>query len=469
MKKILVLSLAALLVTGSFGLAFATNGYQLIGVGQIQKSMGGAVTAAPLDAMTAISNPAGMARIGSRADFSMEAFMPKRSVDFTGLGMGMAGGESTEGGSKMYGIPAIGWTAPAFGRDDMYFGGGMYGTSGLGVDYDELNMMTGPALDFMFGAPGGTYEDVTFSGYSAIQFWKMAPTVAWNVNEKLTLGGALNLDYQSVAIVQKFRNVPLTAAGQAMYGGAKYVDINFDLGRPTSQMGYGFTVGALYDLNDTLTFGASYSSKQTFGDAEFRVGTNDILNYAGAVGKAGTYAMDLQYPQQFALGVAYKPTAELLIDFDVKWINWSDTHDNVAFSGPSGAFMTSGGPVSSIDLPFGWEDQWVYALGAQYALNEKVNLRAGFNYAEMPIDEADVFNNLVFPAIVERHIAVGADYKFDDHWSVAGTYMHAWSESLTGTGDVSKDMQQVFAFQEDSDIAIELEEKSIGMQVSYLF
>ncbi|MFW5909896.1 MAG: aromatic hydrocarbon degradation protein, partial [Thiohalospira sp.] len=48
--------------------ASATNGYQLIGAGAYQKGMGGAVTAAPQSAMTAISNPAGMAAIGKRAD-----------------------------------------------------------------------------------------------------------------------------------------------------------------------------------------------------------------------------------------------------------------------------------------------------------------------------------------------------------------------------------------------------------------
>jgi len=44
--------------------AYATNGYQLIGIGAYQKSLGGGVTAKPGSAMSAISNPAGMARVG---------------------------------------------------------------------------------------------------------------------------------------------------------------------------------------------------------------------------------------------------------------------------------------------------------------------------------------------------------------------------------------------------------------------
>ncbi len=114
--------------------AWATNGYQLIAVGSYQKGMAGATTAAPYDAMSALTNPAGMALIGSRTDFNMEMFNPNRRADLSSFG-----GAANESSSRLYGVPAIGWTAPAFNRTDVYFGGGMYGTSGLGVDYDVFN------------------------------------------------------------------------------------------------------------------------------------------------------------------------------------------------------------------------------------------------------------------------------------------------------------------------------------------
>ncbi len=155
--------------------AIATNGYQLIGVGSYQNSLAGAVTANPGSAMTAITNPAGMARIGKRADFSLEMFMPDRFVDFTSLG-----GEASDSAAEQYGVPALGWTAPIDeDNKDVYFGGGIYGTSGLGADY-PLTRFAGAGV---FGA-----DPLYFEGYSAIQFWQMAPTLAWNVNKKLTLG-----------------------------------------------------------------------------------------------------------------------------------------------------------------------------------------------------------------------------------------------------------------------------------------
>lgn len=442
------------------GTAGATNGYQLIGVGQMQNSMAGAVTAAPMDTMTAITNPAGMARVGERADFSMEAFMPVRSVDFTSS---LLGGDKAKGGTNLYGVPSVGWVAKAFNREDVYFGGGMFATSGLGVDYGQLLMMPGAAL--------GLPEDVTFDGYSGIQFWKMAPTVAWNVNNALSLGVSLNLDYQSVTMRERIRNVPFwdTPPGPSTM---TQRDVNFDLGRPTNQMGFGAGVGLLYDVNDRITLGVSYISEQVFGDGKYRVGTNDILNFNGGVGLPGIYKLDLDYPQQAAIGIALHPSRPLLIDLDIKWINWSGTHDEVALRGPANSFDSNGdgtGDSAGTQLNFGWEDQYVYALGAQYSVTERLNLRAGINYAETPIDEADVFNNLIFPAVVEWHYTLGFDYQLGDHWGIGLAYMRAPEKKIKGKGDVPAGFDAATPFGADSNASISLEENSLGMLLSYKF
>src|SRR5512139_2512173 len=184
--------------------SFATNGYQLIGIGAHQKGMAGAVTALPESAMTAVSNPAGAARVGSRTDFSMEAFMPSRSVDFSSMG-----GESSDSAVNMYGVPAIGWTAPTSDGSNLYFGGGMYGTSGMGVDYAQTAVMPG----------------VYWDGYSNISFWQMAPVLAWNVNNRLSVGTTLNIDYQSASFKQR-----LVDSGNNVLS-------NFDLSRSAAGFG----------------------------------------------------------------------------------------------------------------------------------------------------------------------------------------------------------------------------------------
>ncbi len=460
MKVITPAVLMALVILIAVTPALATNGYQLTGVGEVETSLGGAVTGNPVDSMTAITNPAGMARIGRRADFSLQAFLPTRSVDF-----GDTGGGSTEGGSKLYGIPSIGWTAPALGRDDVWFGGGMFVTSGLGVDYDQTIFMPGMAL-----GPG--VQDVTFSGFSSIQFWKMAPTMAWNVNPAFSVGLSLNLDYQSVTIQETIRNVPFWNNPADHSKGFTQRDVNLDLGRPTSQMGFGATIGLLYDVAPWITVGAMYSSKQSFGDSEYRVGSGDVQYFNGAMGLPGTYSMNLDYPQQAAFGLGLRPLKDLTVSLDVKWINWSSTHDKVDFSGPAGAFDTNGdgvGDASATSLDFGWKDQWVYAIGLQYTVTPGLTLRAGYNYAKSPIDEADVFNNLVFPAVVEHHISAGVGYMLGDHWGLSLTYMKALKKTLTGTGDVPAGFQATTPFPADSNAEISLEEDSVGVQLTYRF
>lgn len=378
-------SMALLLPTA----AFATDGYQLIGVGAYQKSLGGAVTANPGSAMTSVSNPAGSARIESRADFSMEAFMPERDVDF-----GALSGEKKNSEVELYGVPAIGWSALTSEGSDLHFGGGMYGTSGMGVDYSQVDMIPG--------------MNMKWDGYSNISFWQMAPVLAKNINDKLSIGGTLNIDYQSVAFKQR-----------VMQGDT--VVNNFDLSRSSSSFGFGFGVGLLYDVNDKVTLGFNYKSKQNFSDLKYQLAAGDITNNGVAL-PGGEYKLDLDFPQQAAIGIALKPTTKLTISGDIKWIDWSNTMGKLSVRGPGGI---------AVPMDPGWKDQTVYALGVSYAVSDKVNLRAGYNYASAPFDADKVGNNLILPALVESHYTLGADYRINKHWDVGFHYMYAPKKSGT--------------------------------------
>lgn len=411
--------------------AFATNGYQLIGVGAYQKSLAGAVTAAPGTAMTAVSNPAGMARIGARTDFSMEAFMPDRSVDFSS----MMGGDSADSAVKMYGVPAIGWTAPTSDGSDVYFGGGMFGTSGMGVDYAQTLMMPASPMP---------NPDMYWEGYSNISFWQMAPSLAWNVNNKLSVGASLNIDYQSVAFKQRI------TADTDSNGSAETVIQNFDLSRGASGFGLGFSLGMLYDINEKVTVGFNYKSKQQFSAMEYQLGWGDISNGPGAEAPAGTYKLDLDFPQQAAVGVAVHPNKKLTVSADLKWIDWSDTMNTLSVDGPGGL---------KVAMDPGWKDQTVYAVGVAYSLNDKTNLRAGYNYAKAPFGSNEVSHNLILPAIVETHYTVGMDYSLNNHWELAWHYMMVPEKTLRAKA---------------SDPAIpgteiSLSESSFGMNIGYRF
>ncbi len=399
--------------------AFATNGYQLIGIGSYQMSLAGAVTAHPGSAMTAVTNPAGMARIGSRADFSMEAFMPDRQANFSALG-----GARADSAAKLYGVPAIGWTAPIAKGSKVYFGGGMYGTSGMGVDYAPTRM-----------ASGRYWE-----GYSNIAFWQMAPTLAWNVNNRLSLGVSLDLDYQSVAFLQRISN------------GTGTTYSNFNLSRASSVFGYGLSLGMLYTVNDRLTVGAAYKSKQVFSDLKYQLAYGDINTSAqpgGHIFPAGTYSLSLDYPQQLALGMAWKATGALTVSADLKWIDWSSTLGSMKINGPGG---------NDVVLNSNWRNQSVVAIGLDYALSPALRLRAGYNHARSPITRADVENNLILPAVVETHYTLGAQYRLDSRWDIGFHYMYAPKRTLTSPASTNLPGAK-----------IALSETSLGVNLGYRF
>ena len=412
--------------------AHATNGHQLSAIGAYQQGMGGATTAAPYDATTAVSNPAGMAMIGARTDFSFQTFFPDREVSFD------FGGGKTSGGSNWYLVPAIGWTAPMHDRQDLYFGGGMYGVSGLGVDYDTVKA---PFLEVPFGGPfaAGTAEAHIWSQY---QFWKMAPTVAWK-KDKLALGFALNLDYQAFGFEQYFTGTP---------GGPGLPSrVGFDLSEMQGALGFGAAVGIIYEVSPAFTVGASYTSKQYFGDFKWRLSAGDVVDLftPGAVSVNGIYKMKLDFPRQAAAGIAVKPFRNLLWTVDVKWINYSDTYDVAYLKGDFGV-------TNQVALTFGWDDVWVYATALQFDISPKFAIRVGYNHSDSPIDEKDpleVENNIAFPAIVEDRIAGGFTYRFGRHWELTKAYMKALKNELTGA----------------SGTTISLEEQAVDMQISYRF
>ncbi|MBI4666220.1 MAG: outer membrane protein transport protein [Nitrospinae bacterium] len=423
--------------------ANATNGHQLMGVGAYANAMGGAVTAAPYDTTTAVSNPAGMVLIDKKADFNFEGFMPTRTADFKG-----AGGQDNQGGSPLYLVPAAGWVGPVNDTGDLVFGGGMFLVSGMGVDYDTINSIP-------FSAAYGDYTPWKANLYSQYQFWKLAPTLAKKVNDNLSVGVALNIDYQQMA----FKNWFTDPNNSANYMGA-------DLSRAVGTLGYGVTVGAVYKVNDMISFGATYISEQNFGDMEYRLSAGDVAFPTGQgtaiVSGDGTYKMKMNFPQQIAIGLALKPMENLKITADYKWINFKKTHESIDLKGDYAVVsQTTGqmvGAASALPLAFGWDDVSVIAVGAELKATDGVTLRAGYNHGNSPIKEEDVFNNLVFPAIVEDHLGLGVDFKLAHGWGLGLSYVKAFKKEITGSGDL---MGQT------SGAKIALEETSFILAISY--
>lgn len=379
MRKYLII-LAGLVASLALfsGSALATNGMNVIGVGPVARSMGGATTGLPLDASTVLTNPAGMSQVEGRIDFGVTMFSPHSEYS----ALDYSGGQPMNTGSKTSDTPAS--PMPAFGliipiSDQFKFGLGAYGQAGMGVDYP-------------YGGYG-LYGNVVYTNF---QMMKFAPGISYQVNKYLSLGAAVNFDYATMAF----------NAGRSMTTGEI---VSHD---SNSQFGYGFELGVLVTPVDWLQIGLAYTSKQWFDDFTF----NTVY---------GRDKLDFDLPQTVALGIGLKLHPRFKLAFDVKWINWDDT------MGP-GKPQWSQVPSGSGAWNVSWDNQWVFAVGAEFAVTDAFRLRAGFNYAANPLKENRAFENIAFPALAETHFTAGFGWSISDNVELNLGGMYAPEVTLSG-------------------------------------
>ena len=380
--------------------ASATDGHFLHGIGAVNSAMGGAGVAYTGDLLGALHlNPAALhAGEGTRAVLSFELFKADRTVSSIHP-MGASG--STQSKSEFVPVPAFAWSTSLSEKVTVAFGG--LGIGGFGVDYpqDNSNPILGPRQMGGFGQV-----------YSNFSLMKITPAIAFEATDKLQLGFAVNIDWSSLAVD------PFPAASPAfdpntmtqMYSSATSADGAF---------GFGFQAGLLYKATDNLNVGLSYSSTQNFQDYEFNTtyANPNLTNFGQA--RTITFAMDA--PAIYTGGIAYQ-SESLVFTADAKYITYSSTD----------GFQDAGFDQTGAVTGFGWDDIWVYAAGLQFEATDDVFLRAGWNYSENPIPDANSLFNIPAPAIVQQHATFGFGFMPFDNVQVDLGYYHVFENEIAG-------------------------------------
>ena len=389
---------AALLVALFSAPAVAQTGHALNGVGAVNQSMAGAGTALPLDPSGAIHwNPASISGLEtSEIQFSMEMMRPSLTLESTafvpdGLGGFVPFSGSTEGTDGIFAIPSFGMVYKTDGP--WTFGMGAYGISGFGVNYpgDAMNPITAPQSDGGFG-----------SIYSQFGMLQVAPTFAYQVNDKWSIGFAPTIN-QAVLAVDPF---PAATPGADGYPGANHT---------ASAWGYGGQVGVYYmDDMSGISFGASYKSTQKFEDFEWNANeSDDILSFG------------MDYPAMASFGVGFSGMEGWKFAADARYIDYANTN---GFGDPS--FDPASG--DSVVDGFGWDSIMVFALGAQYEVDDCLSFRCGYAMNDNPVPSENSFFNVHAPGIVEQHASVGLTYCVGKDFYFDLTYRMAFENVLTG-------------------------------------
>ncbi len=377
-----VIRMHALIKSPVLGLLLVAAGYSSVGAGALYlnefatPSMGVAGAGAEAvanDATTnfAFHNPAGMTRLKGHS-VSLGAgllrgeteFDPDSSTPFTGGDGGDQGGFAPLLGS--HGVYSV--------TDDLKLGMSVFSLSGAALDPDndwagrflltKINLLTLTAN----------------------------PSVAYRVNNWLSLAAGANIMYADIEykLAAPPINPPTGGAGRVKIDGHDFA--------------FGYNFGVLFEPSPRTRLGVIYISEiepNFEGDLEVRTG--------GGAGFSVSSNLQFTFPQLVRVGVYHELNDQWALLGTVGWEDWS-AFDKLAVSTQAGA-----GSIATK-----WEDTYHFSVGVHYRPTDVWLLQTGITYDTSPVGASD--RSAYLPMDRQVRVAVGAQYQLNERMNVGGAF-----------------------------------------------
>jgi long-chain fatty acid transport protein len=401
--------------------AHATDGYFQPGFSVKANGMGGVGIALPQDALTAATNPAGMALIGNRVDGGISLFRPDRQAKING---------TTYSGNDQQNfiIPEIG--ANYMINPTMSAGVSLYGNGGMNSGYSNI---------------GGSMTGLANGAGVDLQQMFISPSFAWRVTPTQTIGVAVNLVHQT------FRANGLGAFSMASQSPSNLTDNGHD-----SSNGIGVRIGWIGELAPGFSLGATYQPKTHM---------SKFSKYSGLFADGGSFDI----PANYGIGFAWKPTGQLTVAGDVERILYSGVSAIGNSSAPLFA-LVMGQPAPKLGASggagFGWTDVTVVKLGVAYAVNQALTVRAGWNHSDNPVTSSNIFFNTIAPGVVKDHLTLGMTYAVNNSMEISADYIHAFKSTVNGQAPQFNQSGQLVGQVPE---ALSMSQNTLGVSVGWKF
>ena len=377
--------------------SFATNGMFLIGYGAKSRAMGGTAIALAQDAIGGAVNPASIGFIKDQVDVGADFFVPRAKARLGGL--------TYDSSANRFVMPALAGSYRFNRKLSIGFSAVPAGGGGSRYNLNLYNNLTGSNVNTTLGVN--------------LMIMQMNPTVAYRVNKNNRVGASL------VMSIQTFR-----AFGLDYFSNFTSTGLFTDkLSNNGNDWSYGAGVRLGWQgrfFKQRLSLGLAYTS---------RIYMTRFDKYTDLFAEEG----HMDTPENFGLGIALKVTPKFTLALDVTRTLYSNVNAIGNKSAqPSGSPFPESQAKNALGedegLGFGWSDQTVWKLGAAYEFNNQWTFRAGWNYGKSPIDETngEVLFNIVAPAVVQNHLALGATYQASKKLEWTLSYVHAFEYEQTG-------------------------------------
>lgn len=284
----------------------------------------------------------------------------------------------------------------------------------LSSDLNTKDIRLGIGIYAPFGIGGRKWSKDGLTRFSStkslIATLSINPTIAYQVLPSLSIG--FGLDYMLA------RHEAERMIDQSLFGAR---DGEFNL--KADGDGWGYNIGILFTPDKRVSLGLAYRSriKVDFkGDAELKNIAPPLQPLFGGSDFRTDMRTESTFPQIVSFGIAYRPTEKWTIGCDVEWVQWSSFHRSdldLQDEVPQAGFTDSSKLLD-------WKDVWDVKVGAEYEVNERLALRAGYAYSEsmVPDHTLDASN----PDSKQHYVSVGFGYRVKklviDFFYMAGFY-----------------------------------------------
>ena len=161
-------------------------------------------------------------------------------------------------------------------------------------------------------------------------------------------------------------------------------------------VGFGLTAGIKITPVPGTEIGLGYRS---FVQHELD-GTLETTN----AGVSDVHYNGVNLPDMLTLGVRQRITDRFRVMAGAEWTNWSRFDTVKIDDGPA-----------PIDVPFEYDDGWLFSFGGEFDVTPRAAVRAGIGYELSPID--DNVRNYRLPYNSGLLLSAGASYRLDERFS----------------------------------------------------
>jgi long-chain fatty acid transport protein len=369
--------LSLLLLANLVGLSLMAEGYQINSQSARQVGMGHLGTALKLGSESMLFNPAGLSFMQGKYEVSLGATAIFSKVKY------MNDSYSVDTDNPI-GTPLFGYVGLKL--SDKLF-------AGVSITNPVGNTLVWP--DNWVGAHH--IQNISLKAFS------IQPTLSYKINDKLSIGAGLMVDFGSFTIEKALTRMgALNALGGLnpafktvldMYANQPSVTAKLE---GESKISMGFNAGILYTPNDKLSIGISYRSKVMMevndGMTTVSYAGPEMLNMIttvntmmpGAVpippidGK--NFSASLPIPSNLNVGIAYKTSEKLLLSAEVQYVGWK-AYDKLTIG-----YGSDAGNLQLVSNK-NFKNSMIYRIGGELTICEKMTWRFGAIYDTTPVDK----------------------------------------------------------------------------------